>query len=105
MDLRARALKLLGCSAADLERGGRDAVFLAKLKLRAKKAVRKAVTGRVPLMVAANQQWDRPTAERVGRALAAFNLVWIEEPLDAYDVEGHARLAAQLVTPNRAEFR
>jgi L-alanine-DL-glutamate epimerase-like enolase superfamily enzyme len=50
-------------------------------------------------MVDANQQWDRPTAERVGRALEEFNLVWIEEPLDAYDVEGHARLAAQLVTP------
>lgn len=62
-------------------------------------AVRKAVDGRVPLMVDANQQWDRPTAERVGRALEEFNLVWIEEPLDAYDVEGHARLAAQLVTP------
>lgn len=62
-------------------------------------AVQKAVGGRVPLMVDANQQWDRPTAERVGRALEAFNLVWIEEPLDAYDVEGHARLAAQLVTP------
>lgn len=62
-------------------------------------AVRKAVEGRVPLMVDANQQWDRPTAERVGRALESFNLVWIEEPLDAYDVEGHARLAAQLVTP------
>jgi len=62
-------------------------------------AVRKVVGDRVPLMVDANQQWDRPTAERVGRALEPFNLVWIEEPLDAYDVEGHARLAAQLVTP------
>ena len=41
-------------------------------------------------MVDANQQWDRPTAERVGRAMEDFNLVWIEEPLDAYDVEGHA---------------
>lgn len=61
--------------------------------------MRKVVGDRVPLMVDANQQWDRPTAERVGRALEEFNLVWIEEPLDAYDVEGHARLAAQLVTP------
>jgi L-talarate/galactarate dehydratase len=25
--------------------------------------------------------------------------VWIEEPLDAYDVEGHAMLAAELATP------
>jgi L-alanine-DL-glutamate epimerase-like enolase superfamily enzyme len=69
------------------------------LDLKRMEAVRKAVDGRVPLMVDANQQWDRPTAERVGRALEEFNLVWIEEPLDAYDVEGHARLAAQLVTP------
>jgi len=62
-------------------------------------AVREAIGDGVPLMVDANQQWDRPTAERVGRALEEFNLVWIEEPLDAYDVEGHARLASQLVTP------
>lgn len=69
------------------------------IDLRRLDAVRKVVGDRVPLMVDANQQWDRPTAERVGRALEEFNLVWIEEPLDAYDVEGHARLAAQLVTP------
>lgn len=53
----------------------------------------------VPLMVDANQQWDRPTAHRVGRLLEPLNLVWIEEPLDAYDAEGHARLAATLATP------
>jgi L-alanine-DL-glutamate epimerase-like enolase superfamily enzyme len=62
-------------------------------------AVRKSIGDHAPLMVDANQQWDRPTAERVGRVLEQFNLVWIEEPLDAYDVEGHARLASQLVTP------
>lgn len=28
-----------------------------------------------------------------------FNLIWIEEPLDAYDIEGHAQLAAALDTP------
>ncbi len=50
-------------------------------------------------MVDANQQWDRPTAHRFGRILEQFNLVWIEEPLDAYDAEGHARLAAALDTP------
>jgi L-talarate/galactarate dehydratase len=52
----------------------------------------------VPLMVDANQQWDRPTAIRIGRALERFDLVWIEEPLDAYDAEGHAHLAAALDT-------
>lgn len=62
-------------------------------------AVRNHLGPNVPLMVDANQQWDRPTAQRVGRVLEPLNLVWIEEPLDAYDVEGHAMLAAQLDTP------
>jgi L-talarate/galactarate dehydratase len=35
---------------------------------------------------------------RVCRALEKFDLVWIEEPLDAYDTEGHAQLARSLDT-------
>ncbi|MFC4031735.1 mandelate racemase/muconate lactonizing enzyme family protein [Streptomyces polygonati] len=62
-------------------------------------AVRARVGDGVPLMVDANQQWDRPTALRMGRALEGFGLTWIEEPLDAYDIEGHAALAAALDTP------
>ena len=62
-------------------------------------AVQKRLDGRAALMVDANQQWDRPTALRMGRALEAFNLTWIEEPLDAYDAEGHAALALALDTP------
>jgi L-alanine-DL-glutamate epimerase-like enolase superfamily enzyme len=61
-------------------------------------AVREHLGADVPFMVDANQQWDRPTAMRVGRALEQFDLVWIEEPLDAYDAEGHAQLAAALDT-------
>ncbi|MFJ2636228.1 mandelate racemase/muconate lactonizing enzyme family protein [Streptomyces sp. NPDC087422] len=62
-------------------------------------AVRAHLGDGVPLMVDANQQWDRPTAARLGRALESFGLTWIEEPLDAYDAEGHAALAAALDTP------
>lgn len=62
-------------------------------------AIREHVGWDVPLMVDANQQWDRPTALRMGRQLEAFNLIWIEEPLDAYDFEGHAHLAHLLDTP------
>ena len=62
-------------------------------------AVREHIGDGVPLMIDANQQWDRPTALRFGRAVEEFNLVWIEEPLDAYDAEGHAQLAAALDTP------
>lgn len=62
-------------------------------------AVREHIGPDVPLMVDANQQWDRGTALRMGRRLEEFDLVWIEEPLDAYDAEGHAALAAALDTP------
>jgi L-talarate/galactarate dehydratase len=62
-------------------------------------AVREALGAHIPIMVDANQQWDRPTAQRMCRAFEPFNLIWIEEPLDAYDYEGHAALAAQFDTP------
>jgi L-alanine-DL-glutamate epimerase-like enolase superfamily enzyme len=62
-------------------------------------AIRKQLGDKVPLMVDVNQQWDRTTALRMGRALDGFGLEWIEEPLDAYDVDGHAALAAALDTP------
>jgi L-talarate/galactarate dehydratase len=66
--------------------------------LRRVAAVRAHLGDDVPLMVDANQQWDRPTAMRMGQALEEFDLIWIEEPLDAYDAEGHAELARNLTT-------
>ncbi|NUP67096.1 MAG: mandelate racemase/muconate lactonizing enzyme family protein [Nonomuraea sp.] len=63
------------------------------------RTVREHLGDDVPLMVDANQQWDRPTAARMGRALEEYGLEWIEEPLDAYDHAGHAALAAALDTP------
>ena len=62
-------------------------------------AVHKLIDGRVELAIDANQQWDRPTAQRFGRLAEPLNLLWIEEPLDAYDAQGHADLAALLDTP------
>ena len=69
------------------------------LDLKRVEAVRKHLGDAVPLMADANQQWDRPTAQRMCRIFEQFNLVWIEEPLDAYDHVGHAALAAQFDTP------
>ncbi len=63
------------------------------------RALRAHLGDSVPIMVDANQQWDRPTALKVGLILEEMNLEWIEEPLDAYDAEGHAALAARLATP------
>lgn len=62
-------------------------------------SIRKHLGDDFPLMVDANQQWDRPTAQRMCRQLEQYNLIWIEEPLDCYDAEGHAALALQFDTP------
>jgi L-alanine-DL-glutamate epimerase-like enolase superfamily enzyme len=69
------------------------------LDLRRIAAVRKLLGDDFPLMVDVNQQWDRPTAKRIGRALDPFNLVFLEEPLASDDAEGHAALARQIATP------
>ena len=70
-----------------------------RIDLKRLTAVREAIGDDVALMVDANQQWDRSTALRMGRRLEEFELVWIEEPLDCYDVDGHAELARRLDTP------
>jgi L-alanine-DL-glutamate epimerase-like enolase superfamily enzyme len=69
------------------------------IDLKRVEAVREKLNGAFPLMVDANQQWDRTTARRLCRSLEQFDLTWIEEPLDAYDMQGHAALASELVTP------
>jgi L-talarate/galactarate dehydratase len=96
--------QLLVNAAASIERG----IGGIKLKVgqpdsaidvRRVEAVRRHLGDAVPIMVDANQQWDRPTAQRMCRIFEQFNLVWIEEPLDAYDHAGHAALAATFDTP------
>ncbi len=61
-------------------------------------AVRKLLGEDFPLMVDANQQWDRQKATRACRLLEPFDLTWIEEPLDAHDFEGHGLLADRFDT-------
>ena len=62
-------------------------------------AVREHLGDDFPLMVDANQQWSRAQARRMCRDLEPFDLVWIEEPLDAHDFAGHGRLAEVFDTP------
>lgn len=91
----ARASLAAGIGGIKIKVGHPDpAVDLARVE-----AVREAIGPDVALMVDANQQWTRTAALRIGRRLEAFDLAWIEEPLDAYDVAGHAALAATLDTP------
>ena len=93
--VNAAASRERGIGGIKLKVGQRD----RKLDIRRVEAVRKHLGDGAPLMVDANQQWDRPTAQRMCRHFEDFNLIWIEEPLDAYDHEGHAALAAQFDTP------
>jgi L-alanine-DL-glutamate epimerase-like enolase superfamily enzyme len=50
----------------------------------------------VKIMVDANQAWDADTAIRAGRALQSLGVDWLEEPVPARDLAGHARVSAAL---------
>src|SRR5215472_10691817 len=61
--------------------------------------VREAVGDGVTLVADYNQGLDLGEALERCRALDAEGLTWIEEPLRYDDLDGHARLAADLATP------
>lgn len=62
-------------------------------------AIREAVGPRFDIMVDANQSMTAAEAIRRARLFDGLDLGWIEEPLPADDIEGHARLAASTSTP------
>ena len=62
-------------------------------------AVRRIIGPGRRLMVDANQLWDLPTARRAARALAAFDIFWLEEPLPAEDFRAYAALRAASDVP------
>ena len=62
-------------------------------------AVREAVGPNIDLMADANQGLTVTHAIRLGRRLEDFGLAWFEEPVQAYDLEGSARVAAEIDTP------
>ncbi len=62
-------------------------------------AVREVIGPDIDLMADANQGFTVNHAIRMGRALEAYNLVWYEEPVQAHDLAGSARVAAEIDTP------
>ena len=59
-------------------------------------AVREAIGPQITLMADANQGFDASHALKLGRRLEALDLYWFEEPVPAWDLRGHAAVAAGL---------
>jgi L-alanine-DL-glutamate epimerase-like enolase superfamily enzyme len=55
-------------------------------------AMRSHLGDNFPLMVDANMKWSADEAIRAARAMAQYNLIWIEEPTIPDDVAGYARI-------------
>ncbi len=62
-------------------------------------AVRELLGSERDLMIDANQRWDLERATRCIDALSAFAPAWIEEPLRADDLAGHAELCRRVDVP------
>jgi L-alanine-DL-glutamate epimerase-like enolase superfamily enzyme len=62
-------------------------------------AVRRAVGDTFEIMVDANQAFTVPEARRRAHAYDPIGLAWLEEPLPAEDLGGHAELAAVATMP------
>lgn len=62
-------------------------------------AVRAVIGPHRRLMIDANQRWSLEQAERAVGELSAFDLSWIEEPLRADDLAGHAALRRRIDVP------
>ena len=58
-------------------------------------AMREHLGPEFPLMVDANMKWSVDEAIRAARALAPFDLTWIEEPTIPDDPAGHARIVRE----------
>ncbi|GAA1924948.1 mandelate racemase/muconate lactonizing enzyme family protein [Microbacterium aoyamense] len=62
-------------------------------------SVRELLGPDLGLMIDANQRWDLTRATAAIEALAGFSPAWIEEPLRADDLAGHAELARRIDVP------
>ena len=85
-----------GFKAMKFRMGAEDS---AKKEIARMQAMREAVGDEITLMLDINQGWDVNTAITIGRELAAYDLYWLEDPINHQDFEGLARVADALDTP------
>lgn len=67
------------------------------------KAISEAVGPTIPLMLDANQGWDRSTAMQTIRQLEPFNVSMVEQPVPALDGGGMASIQSTTITPISAD--
>ena len=88
VDLSEQAVKRDGFTALKLKVGKPDVEEDCERVAK----VREAVGPRTTIMVDANQSWTIDTAIARVQRLQRYDLYWIEEPLDATDLDGFVRL-------------
>ena len=91
----AKAMQAQGFAGAKIKIGKAD----PREDIERLTAVRSAVGEGFEIMVDANQGFRIDNARRRAAMLEGLNIGWLEEPLPADDVDGHARLAATTSVP------
>lgn len=66
--------------------------FSAEMDVAVVKEVRKAVGDRVGIILDPNGAWSLATALRIIDKIAKYDIMWVENPLPFFDLEGTARL-------------
>lgn len=66
-------------------------------------AAREAVGNDFPIIVDANQGWDAETAIRYGNAVGCADILFFEQPVKYWDVEGLAKIRAEVPMPVSAD--
>jgi L-alanine-DL-glutamate epimerase-like enolase superfamily enzyme len=69
------------------------------LDMKRLKSVRKAVGDEVIIATDVNCKWDIQKALQCAPELAEMGIAWLEEPIYAFDIRGHAELCAAISTP------
>ena len=62
-------------------------------------AIRRAIGDDIRLMVDANQAYPASTAIRIGNELAAYDITWFEEPVNAKDVDAYLQVQSAVPMP------
>lgn len=94
--LEAKAQGYDGCM---IKIGGPD----YKLDADRTRAVREAVGKDYPLIVDANQGWDVDTAIRYWKRIRDLDILFFEQPLQSWDVEGMAKIRRAIDIPLSAD--